>query len=287
MVLNVFMTRNLLAFFLFTYVLVCAEEEIAPYLSSECDALSLIDGVVNAHNGKFVQIDRDIEIRGSDPLDLTRYYDGGHQYRGVYGYSVGLGYPLELRFSPKDKKRNLCVDNHRLGAKIICSVTKSKGSKETWYSGGVDPDFFELGYINNCQAQLNGEPALCSMKVEGNLSYFDVYPGDVAKIPRAVTKQVAKQGQSNRFVPDVNATGPHSVFRKNPVTNRRRYESYRHQTNPQNPNKWESIKRFDPPGGVDDRHYNKALGKYIDTPHVHDPKAPGGVRYPEPWEIPP
>ena len=181
MVLNVFMTRNLFAFFLFTYVLVCAEEEIAPYLSSECDALSLIDGVVNAHNGKFVQIDRDIEIRGSDPLDLTRYYDGGHEYRGVYGYSVGLGYPLELRFSPKDKKRNLCVDNHRLGAKIICSVTKSKGSKETWYSGGVDPDFFELGYINNCQAQLNGEPALYSMKVEGNLSYFDVYPGDGSK----------------------------------------------------------------------------------------------------------
>jgi hypothetical protein len=170
--------KILLTFFLFIFALVCAEEEITPYLSSECDSLSLVDGVVNTYNGKFVQIDRDIEIKGSDPLHLIRFYDGGHNYRGEYGYGVGFGYPLELIFNPKKKKKNLSVDNHRMGAKIVCTVFKSKGKREEWYSGNVDPDFFELGYINNCQAQLSGEPSLCLMEVEGNQNYFDVYPGD-------------------------------------------------------------------------------------------------------------
>ena len=33
-------------------------------------------------------------------------------------------------------------------------------------------------------------------------------------------------------------------------------------------------------------HYNKVTGEEIGTPHIHDPQCPGGVRIPEPWEIP-
>jgi len=33
-------------------------------------------------------------------------------------------------------------------------------------------------------------------------------------------------------------------------------------------------------------NYNKATGTDVDTPHVHDPEAPGGVRPPYDWEIP-
>jgi hypothetical protein len=88
-------------------------------------------------------------------------------------------------------------------------------------------------------------------------------------------------------MPDANATGSHTVFRTDPVTGKvTHYETYRPQTNPRNPNSWESIKRYDGPGDVSDRHYNKFLKIYIETPHIHDPFYSGGVRYPELWEIP-
>jgi hypothetical protein len=48
------------------------------------DTLALIDGVINAYNGKLVQIDQDIKIQGSDPLEMTRFYDGGHPH----GYEI-------------------------------------------------------------------------------------------------------------------------------------------------------------------------------------------------------
>jgi len=33
-------------------------------------------------------------------------------------------------------------------------------------------------------------------------------------------------------------------------------------------------------------HRNKILKQNIGTPHVHEPGFPGGVRYPELWEMP-
>jgi hypothetical protein len=106
-----------------------------------------------------------------------------------------------------------------------------------------------------------------------------------------VTKQevfeIGKQAGRNHFVPDRNAIGAHSVLRRDPSTGKiNHYETFRPQTNPRNPSLWESVKRYDGPGNVDGRHYNKILKKYIDTPHTHDPITPGGVRLPEQWEIP-
>ncbi len=101
----------------------------------------------------------------------------------------------------------------------------------------------------------------------------------------AVEEGVTKSGR-NRFTPDSNATGAHSVFRRGSTGRVTHYETYRPQTNPYDPRPWESIKRYDGPGGVDDKHYNKFLKKYIDTPHIHDPHTPGGVRFAEQWEIP-
>lgn len=96
-----------------------------------------------------------------------------------------------------------------------------------------------------------------------------------------------KSAGRNRFVPNANATGAHTVFRRDLSTGKvAHYETFRPQTNPRNPTPWESFKRYDGPGGVDDRHYNKVLKRYIDTPHIHDPYVPGGIRVPESWEIP-
>lgn len=34
------------------------------------------------------------------------------------------------------------------------------------------------------------------------------------------------------------------------------------------------------------KHYNDIYGEYVESPHVHDPLFPGGVRSAESWEIP-
>ena len=98
--------------------------------------------------------------------------------------------------------------------------------------------------------------------------------------------EVAKKGGRNRFVPDTNATGAHTVFRKDPLTAKiSHYETFRPQTNIRNPNPWESVKRFDGPQH-EHYHFNKVLKKRVYAPHVHDAHYPGGVRLPEVWEIP-
>jgi hypothetical protein len=61
------------------------------------------------------------------------------------------------------------------------------------------------------------------------------------------------------------------------------YETYQPQTNPFDPKPWESVVRYD---GVGVGHTNKILRKKIETPHMHDPQYPGGVRYVDDWEMP-
>ena len=98
------------------------------------------------------------------------------------------------------------------------------------------------------------------------------------------TKQVVDKAGRNRFVPDINATGAHTVFRRDPMTGKiTHYETYRPQTNPFDPKRWESLKRYD---GLGKSHRNKILKQNIETPHIHDPSYPGEIRYPEFWEIP-
>ena len=41
--------------------------------------------------------------------------------------------------------------------------------------------------------------------------------------------------------------------------------------------------RYDGPLG--DRDYNGILKRYIETPHIHDPSCPGGIRPAQSWEI--
>jgi len=95
---------------------------------------------------------------------------------------------------------------------------------------------------------------------------------------------VLKKPGRSRFVPDTNATGAHSVFRRDPISGETtKYATYRFQTNHRNPNAWEVVKRFDKTGKF---HHNNILGKDIYTPHIHDPLTPGGVRYPYTWEVP-
>ena len=126
------------------------------------DTLSLVDDTVDAFNGKLVQMDKDIEINGSHPLELHRYYDGGHHFDSEVGYGVGLSFPIFLKFSEDKEKQNLIVEQ-RMGFEVLCTVTKQKTekkSKKAYYKGSVDLDFFKHGYTNCCEALLRGEPSL-------------------------------------------------------------------------------------------------------------------------------
>ena len=71
----------------------------------------------------------------------------------------------------------------------------------------------------------------------------------------------------NDLHPDPNATGPHSVVKRDPETGRvTNYETYRPQTNPRNPNSWEKVLRYDNKGKP---HPDTITKQYI-HPHIHD-----------------
>jgi RHS repeat-associated protein len=96
------------------------------------------------------------------------------------------------------------------------------------------------------------------------------------------TGSLTEVGGAPNLAPE--AIGAHSTFRTDPQSGRvTHYETRRPQSNPQNPNLWETVKRYDATGKA---HFNKATQQYVPTPHVHDPTAPGGVRLPTPDEIP-
>ena len=160
-------------------------------MTSERDTLALIEGVVNAYNGKLVQIDQDIEIQGSDPLEMTRYYDGGHHFDSEFGYGVGCSYPAILRFSWNGKK-SLASLELRMGCEVLFEVKKDKNKrKEHLGGGGVSKDYFKSGYTNCCEALLHGEPSIYAMHMEaftdqaivtlgnGTKRYYDPYTTDL------------------------------------------------------------------------------------------------------------
>lgn len=98
-----------------------------------------------------------------------------------------------------------------------------------------------------------------------------------------VTKGEKGAGRAkNKIKPDSNATGAHSVYKRDPKTGEiTNYKTY--EPNPYNPSGFQEIKGYD---GVGAGHTNSVTGIDILTPHVHDKNTPGGIRIPEPWEIP-
>lgn len=82
---------------------------------------------------------------------------------------------------------------------------------------------------------------------------------------------------------DPNATGEHSNYKRDPqtgeITNWQRWN----KSDPRNPNPFTPGERYDGKGAG---HFNKQTGEMVNTSHVNDPKTPGGVRKPYPWEIP-
>jgi RHS repeat-associated protein len=90
---------------------------------------------------------------------------------------------------------------------------------------------------------------------------------------------------SNHLKPDPNASGDHSTYRQNQNGETTAYETW--TENSKNPSGYDSAVRVDTQYSGGASHYNKATGKYVPVPHVHDPTVPGGVRPANPGELPP
>jgi hypothetical protein len=140
-----------------------AKEADSPYITSERDTLALVDGVINAYNGKLVQIDQDIEIQSSDPLEMTRFYDGGHHFIAEFGYGIGCSYPALLHYFQTNDDKMYAAVELRMGCEILFKL-KSNGKHHA--SGEVSKKHLESGYTNCCEALLHGEPSVYAMKLE-------------------------------------------------------------------------------------------------------------------------
>jgi RHS repeat-associated protein len=100
--------------------------------------------------------------------------------------------------------------------------------------------------------------------------------------PGGTLRPVGGGRGGNRLQPNADADGPHSVFRRDPGGGNTHYETFRPQTNPRNPNRWESVKRFDGSGKA---HFDKGTGQNVPTPHIHNNRT-GGTRAPRANEVP-
>ena len=85
----------------------------------------------------------------------------------------------------------------------------------------------------------------------------------------------------NNIIPDTNAQGGHSVYKRDPnngkITNYKTYEP-----NPKNPSGFDEVIGYD---GVGKSHKNPVTGEDL-MPHIHDKSVPGKVRAPRLDEIP-
>jgi len=159
----------------------------------------------------------------------------------------------------------------------------------------VKPPVFGLAgtFVNLCSsgdAPAVAEPQPASPDSVGNRPNEDIVASETQPQQTNANGNVKndnKKGRHPRIDPREDATGEHTVIKRDPNTKKvTRYETFRPQTNPRNPNPWESVKRYDNTGLPDTEHFNKALKEPIYEPHVHDPTCRGGVRPAYEWERP-
>ena len=128
--------------------------------------------------------------------------------------------------------------------------------------------------------------------VSSNLNWADRIKTEISKFkksnscspskPNASTNTLVNTGRGkNNIKPDLNAQGPHSVFKRDPLTGKiTNYKTYKQ--NPKNPTGYDEFLGYD---GVGKPHKNPVTGEDL-MPHVHDKTVPGRVRSPYLHEIP-
>ncbi|KQO15415.1 hypothetical protein ASF12_28535 [Paenibacillus sp. Leaf72] len=133
------------------------------------------------------------------------------------------------------------------------------------------------------------EATVYNFEVEDFHSYFVsnlgiwVHNCEIPGMGNAGAPKAGGGKSKNNMKYDPDATGEHSTYKSDPqtgeITNWQRW----YKSDPRNPNPFTPGERYDGKGAG---HFNKQTGQMVETPHVNDPKTPGGGRKPYPWEIP-
>ena len=139
-----------------------------PRLAAESEPLLTVANCVNVMDGSFFQVNQDMVIDGPVPLSYTRYYDSGDCNYDLlkynhYGYGVGLGYPLMLKYI-KAPNRNVYIS---VDQRYHYGVFFNLRNEGRFRKGYFHPDMFRYGYTNCTAALKRGNPSLAHTE-----SYF-------------------------------------------------------------------------------------------------------------------
>ena len=169
----------------------------------------------------------------------------------------------------------------------------ASGRELTTFERGTETVFAALpaaGLLGNggkAVAKGKGMPAVNTAKTVGKhvdevaeglgRVFVHAEPGKSMMMPAYKTNPSATARGKNHIKPDPNATGAHTVVRRNPQGNITGYVEYK--LNPKNPTGFDEVKR------VDTQYAKPHVDNGISTPHVHT-KQPKGVRPPFLDELP-
>jgi hypothetical protein len=141
-------------------------------------------------------------------------------------------------------------------------------------SGGTGAAILGLNPFLPAAADFVGAAGACSSSAEAE--------GILAGIGWLALGAIDPEGDEAAIVAEDGLDGSFTTFARDADGNITSYTTYG-RADPRDPADYRPTLRYDSTGRA---HYNKATGEYVETPHVHDPKTPGGVRPPHPKEIP-
>jgi hypothetical protein len=159
----------------------------------------------------------------------------------------------------------------RAGADVVAAAVRGVG----WQP--EEPPVFEVEGPGDAQAELSSDP--------WRVQRVQFVPFLLAPKPFAVIPRGGLSGRGGRLRPLPEAEGPHTSFKTDEAGRVTKYEEYAPQSNPRNPNPWESVKRYDGNGNRGG-HFNPVTNQRVREPHIHGSTTPGGIRPASPDEIP-
>ena len=162
--MKLFMRKWIFVFILILTIAQLRAEQ--PRLAAESEPLLTVADCVNVMDGSFFQVNQDMIIDGPVPLSYTRYYDSGDcNYDLIkynhYGYGVGLGYPLMLKYI-KAPNRNVYISVDQRYHYGVFFNLRNEGKLRKGY---FHPDMFRYGYTNCTAALERGNPSLAHTEI--------------------------------------------------------------------------------------------------------------------------
>jgi len=186
------------------------------------------------------------------------------------GTVVGQGVERESRSS----------EAYNVGQKIGDAVSVAQGIIET-VAGGTIAGGGAVAAVATSETVV-GAVAGAAVTAGGVAITAQGFSTAMNGMRNILNTQGSGQGRGkNKLEPDPEATGDHSVMKKNSEGETTGYATYK--KNDQNPTRFDEVKRVDVEGPA---HFNTKTGTDVPTPHTQGKDIPGNVRPSTPDELP-